>query len=272
MIKILFNKKSTVESKLTIKIDKFKVEASIQDEKDDKHRAGSDTITELASYNSYAFSSCPNGQVKTNNKVHSSDYKFLNLNRLGVAIKMDFANVSQLFADYDVFQLDTGIISDTERDIVIRVFSGKEENTEIITDEPYVKEYFDSGKLKPGEHPRFELWDSYSLTCNNTEWKATNKGNFVEEPKTKYIPYAKDYVNFKIQKYKGNFKEPLMRDIDNETVLIESSAGFVNNRRVKLKNGVGYFRFYPFGADGEVKIKIGRKWYEVWNEYNLIME
>jgi hypothetical protein len=55
--------------------------------------------------------------------------------------------------------------------------------------------------------------------------------------------------------------------MDDEEVFVESSAGLVNNRRVRLVNGTGSFRLYPFGYEGPVKIKLGRKWYEVWNDY-----
>ena len=41
--------------------------------------------------------------------------------------------------------------------------------------------------------------------------------------------------------------------------------------RVRLGHGVARVRFYPLGYTGEIKIKLGRKWYEVWNEYNLIL-
>jgi len=41
----------------------------------------------------------------------------------------------------------------------------------------------------------------------------------------------------------------------------------VNNRRVRLVKGRGNFRLYSFGYEGPVKIKLGRKWYEVWNDY-----
>jgi hypothetical protein len=59
----------------------------------------------------------------------------------------------------------------------------------------------------------------------------------------------------------------LTRDIDDEEVFVEASAGLVNNRRVRLVKGTGTFRLYPFGYEGPVKIKLGRKWYEVWNDY-----
>ena len=91
------------------------------------------------------------------------------------------------------------------------------------------------------------------------------------------IPIAlvkdKDSVEFEIIKYSGNFEgEELTRDIDDDDVTIDSSCGVINNRRVQLENGRGNFRLYPMGHTGIFKLKLGRKWYEVWNEYNLILE
>ena len=96
----------------------------------------------------------------------------------------------------------------------------------------------------------------------------TVDGDFTEPL---VLPAGQDYFDFTVTKYKSNFtgKEKLARDIDDEEVLVESSAGLVNNRRVRLQNGTGSFRLYPFGHEGLVKIKLGRKWYEVWNEYLL---
>ena len=52
---------------------------------------------------------------------------------------------------------------------------------------------------------------------------------------------------------------------------MDCSVGCIDNRRVRLENGVGKFRLFTFGYTGPVKIKLGRKWYEVWNDYSLII-
>lgn len=269
MLKILFNKKSNANNTIKLTLQSLSIKAEVQDE--ERGKSGFDIIETLSPYNSYALV-CTPGKIKIYRKIHKSDYKFLNLNRLGVSIKMDFANIIQLFSDYDIMQLDTGIINGTERDIIIRVFEGKPENTTINADEEYEIGYFNSDDLIKQDHPRDNLWDSYSLSFKNTEWKSNRKGFLKEEPNTVFLTSDKEYFDLTIQKYKGNFVEPLNRDIDNEVVLVESTAGLINNRRVVLKNGKGHFRLYPFGHKGQIKIKIGRKWYEVWNEYNLIVE
>ena len=119
------------------------------------------------------------------------------------------------------------------------------------------------------------MWDSYALKIGERILMANRKG--MPQSGDFTIPIAlvkdKDYVEFEIIKYSGNFEgEELTRDIDDDDVTIDSSCGVINNRRVQLENGRGNFRLYPMGHTGIFKLKLGRKWYEVWNEYNLILE
>ena len=270
MLKILFNKKSDAKVVINITLRRFSMKVEAKDEQ--RGKVGFDILENFKPYNSYAFCAA-SGKVKIYRKIHKSDYKFLNLNRLGNAIRMDFAKISKLFSDYDVLQVDTGIINGSERDIIIRIFEGSPENTKIDADEEYEIGYFNSDDLPLQDHPREDLWDSYALCFDDIEWQSDKKGIYKKNPDTVVLSANdKDYITLTIQKYKGRFEKPLSRDIDNEEVLVESSAGLVNNRRVMLKNGKGSFRLYPFGHKGMIKIKLGRKWYEVWNEYNLILE
>lgn len=273
MLKILFNKKSNVTTPIYLDVRDMTVIAKIEPLDDfNTQFSGYDAIESLNSYNSYSLVFCENSKVKVYREIFRSNYKFIDLNRLGVATKLDFADIIQLYGERDIMQIDTGIISATEKDIVIRIFEGNEETTVINTDLEYEIGYFNSDDLVTGSHPRDTLWDSYSLSFNENEVKSNRYGNFFEDPSTVYItPNAEGYVDFTIKKYKGKFESELTRDIDDEDVLIDSSAGLVTNRRVTLENGVGTFRLYTFGYQGRIKIKLGRKWYEVWNEYNLII-
>lgn len=153
----------------------------------------------------------------------------------------------------------------------MRMFNGQKENLTIDTDQEYELLPFHTSDLILGDHPRMKLWDSYSLSAGGRELMANRKGYLIDgDPEEPFVPEGgKDYIDFTIQKYKGDFstKEKLIRDMDDEEVFVESSAGLVNNRRVRLVNGTGSFRLYPFGYEGPVKIKLGRKWYEVWNDY-----
>lgn len=234
---------------------------------------GFDVIRAVRSYSSYALIHTV-GKVKVFRKMYKSNYKILDLNRLGVAIREDFANIVQLYGDYDIMQLDSGIISPTHRDMIIRVFTVHKDNIEVKADQDYTLEPFSSKALEFGDHPRFHLWDSYALEVNGRELKANRKGRARSGDFATPIvcTEGQDYMELTIRKYKGAFDgDALTRDEDCEEVLIEATAGILNTRRVRLDHGVAKIRLYPFGYTGETKIKLGRKWYEVWNEYNLVM-
>lgn len=272
MLKIYFNEKSDAENKIKITVKELCVIAEVTGINPAAY--GKDVIETLRPYSSYILVDSP-GKVKNYRKMNRSDFKFLDMNRLGVAVKMDFARLLQLYASKDILQLDTGIIGGEERDIIIRVFEGRPEDTEIEADEKYEVLSFNSDDLIVGDHPRQHLWDSYAVEVNGKLLMANKKGIPVSgdfmQPVT--VPEDKDYLDFRIVKYKGDFEgEKLTRDIDDEDVLVESTCGVVNNRRVVLENGEGAFRLYPLGHNGPFKLKLGRKWYEVWNEYNLVLE
>ena len=201
--------------------------------------------------------------------MYTSTCQWVNLNRLGVAVKEDFGRLLFLY-DYSIIaQLDTGLIAEDNTDMVLNVVACSLQSIEIETDMEY--------KTKPkselaGKYPRRNLWDNYSLSINHQEYKADNWGNMLQG--NSICPLvceeSKEYIDFTITKYKGFFTgEKLLRDIDNEEVFIESSAGLCIPTRVRLKNGVGTFRIYPFGYKGFVKVKLGHKWYKVWNDYSF---
>lgn len=271
MLKIYFNEKSDSQHKLKINIKDLCVTTEVMAIYPAGY--GKDTIETLRPYNSYSLISSI-GKVKNYRKMSKSDFKFLDLNRLGVSVKLDFAELLQLYGTADVLQLDTGIIGGSERDIVIRIFEGKRENTEIIADEEYEILTFNSDDLVTGDHPRMHLWDSYALKVGDRLIMANRKGMPLSGDFTVPVTLesGKDYVEFEIIKYKGSFEDAVLsRSIDDDDVTVESTCGVINNRRVQLENGKGSFRLYPMGHTGIFKIKLGRKWYEVWNEYNLMM-
>ena len=268
MLKIYYNEESNADYiiHLTIRGDYCKAECSSNSES----RKGTDVIETLHPYNSYVLTE-GNGTVKLFRRPMASDYRFLDLNRLGVSIKLDVAVLTQLYGNTTILDIDTGMMAEGQRDIVVRMFNGQKENLTIDTDQEYELLPFSTSDRILGDHPRMTLWDSYSLSANGRELMANRKGYLIDgDPEEPFVPEGgKDYIDFTIQKYKGDFstREKLTRDMDDEEVFVESSAGLVNNRRVRLVNGTGSFRLYPFGYEGPVKIKLGRKWYEVWNDY-----
>lgn len=276
MIKVLYNEDLRVtrdDGSLKIELKGMYCRAEVTNSSGTV--TGFDVIRALRSYSSYTLVH-KNGSVKVFRKISPSQYKFLDLNRLGVSIRMDFQNICQMYGDYDVMQIDTGIITPTSRDIIIRVFNIHKDNIVVEADEEFDFTSFSADALEFGDHPRFNLWDSYALVVNGRELKANRNGTVYEGDFATPItcPEGQDYMELEIRKYKGNFDStqgPLTREIDCEGVIIHSSAGVLNATRVRLDRGVAKVHLYPLGYTGEVKIKLGRKWYEVWNEYNLIL-
>lgn len=276
MLSVLYNSDSVAtrdDGAVKITIKGMYLKAEVMDKNGTVE--GFDVIKALRSYSSYTLVH-RSGFVKVFRKISKSDYKFLDLNRLGVAIRMDFQNICQLYGDYDVLQVDTGLITPTSRDIIIRVFEVHKDNILVDADSDYTFSDFSTAALEFGDHPRFNLWDSYALVVNGRELKANRKGTVYEGDFSTPIvcPEDQEYMELEIRKYKGNFDTtagPLTRAEDCEGVMIHASAGLLNATRVRLDHGVARVRFYPLGYTGEIKIKLGRKWYEVWNEYNLIV-
>ena len=276
MLSVLYNSDSVAtrdDGAVKITIKGMYLKAEVMDKNGTVE--GFDVIKALRSYSSYTLVH-RSGFVKVFRKISQSDYKFLDLNRLGVSIRMDFQNICQLYGDYDVLQVDTGLITPTSRDIIIRVFEIHKDNILVDADSDYTFSDFSTAALEFGDHPRFNLWDSYALMVNGRELKANRKGTVYDGDFATPIvcPEGQDYMELEIRKYKGNFDTtagPLTRAEDCEGVMIHASAGLLNATRVRLDHGVARVRFYPLGYTGEIKIKLGRKWYEVWNEYNLIL-
>lgn len=272
MIKIYFNEISDADTKIKLIIKDLTIKAEVRSKNPEGY--GVDSIETLMPYNSYSLARS-RGFVKNYRQMTMSDFKFLDLNRLGTSIKMDFGEIVQLYADTDILQIDTGVIGNGMKDIVIRIFLGKRENFEIECDEEYEILSFNSDDLIQGDHPRQHLWDSYALMIEGVEYKSNRKGMPIAPAFIRpiLIKNDKEYLECKIIKYKVDFEGyKLTRDIDDDVVLVESTCGVISTKRVELENGVGIFRLYPFGHEGSFKLKLGRKWYEVWNEYNLILE
>lgn len=227
-----------------------------------------DTV-ELQSYHSYALiTKGVQTLTKRGRTVHISTCEFVDLNRLGTATKDDYFKTLNNFSYNLVAQVDTGIVTDGQQDVVINVIKVPQENISFAEGVSY--DIAPASSLN-GKYVREDLWDNYSVTVNNKEFKYDRWGIAHDENSTDITcEDSKDYIEFTIKKYKGYFTDTLLnRDIDNEEVFIETSAGLCNPRRLKLVNGTAVFRIYPFGYTGYIKIKLGRKWYTVWNDYEL---
>lgn len=270
MLKILYNAASNAEvtGKITLR-DSF---LSISAKNSEDGLVGQDSVEAMRSYNSYIFVRAPGSKVKNFRTITGSDYKFLDMNRLGVAIKMDYTDMIQLYSKGDVIQVDTGMVCGTERDIIIRVFEGMKGSFEVDADMDYEVGEFNSKTLPQETHPRMTLWDSYSVTINGVEYHADRKGNILQgDSSVPLVPNKNGELILEVEKHKGAFGENLTRPIDNEEIFLESSCGLLETRRVRLVNGKASVRLLTFGYTGPFKLKLGRKWYEVWNDYSFIV-
>ena len=275
MLRIYCNTSSEAKDVTTwIKLSGMSLSVRVRDTQAEIEKAGEHVIEELLPYNSYGFIE-PTGakQVKAYKRVYQSPYRFIDYNRMGVATKLDFMNMMSLYAQRNFLQVDTGMMAAEQRDVIIRVFIGNKDKIFVESDLDFEILDFDSEKLQSTEyHPRNTLWDSYALIVNGYEYQANKKGLPVGGNGWG-IPIKCDTgcqnIAIGIQKYKGAFEHPLNRDYDDEEVFIESSVGILDARRVRLENGHGVFHLFPLGYTGEFKLKLGRKWYTVWNDYTL---
>ncbi len=272
MIRAYYNDKAN-DSELTVKLSiRGTTAAAAVSGKDENSPSGTDIIEDMRPYSSYVLVPSPGGQVKVFREIRRSDCRWIDMNRLNCAFRDDLARVSLMFGWSTVVQIDTGILADEVRDFVVRCFAAGKDGFTVEADQECTPQAFNSDDLATGNHPRMTFWDSYSLTANGREMKANNRGLVADGDFITPLVCedGKDYIDFTITKYRGAFEdERLTRDIDCEQVFVESSAGVLNCRRVWLENGTGKFRLYPLGYSGPVKLKLGRKWYEVWNDYLL---
>lgn len=269
MIKIIYDKQTVSDLALNLTISGSFLKAEVQS-LISKETLGFDVVKRLFPYNSYGFVE-REGKVKIYRRTYDSDYKFLDYCRLGYSSKMDFADIAQLFGTRTMLQVDTGCISGNTRDIIILAFAFPVSNIKVEADEEVTYEAIDFKTYGELQEPnRFSFWDKYSLTANEREVKANMRGEVISGDFTSAFISSNKVINFTITKYKGSdFETKLDRDEDNEEVFIETSAGVVDNTRVRLVNGVGSFNLHTLGYTGDIKIKLGRKWYSVWNDYAL---
>ena len=147
MLHIFVNEKSDTNNYIDLNIEGKKITAYCRN--NDIQMSGKDIIEETLPYNSYIMVD-NYSKVKNFFKLNKSNYKFLDMNRLGVAVRMDFFKLYSLFATHDIMQIDTGMISKdgNVRDIVIRIFEGNKENFHITSDLEYDISTFNTDDLE----------------------------------------------------------------------------------------------------------------------------
>jgi len=165
------------------------------------------------------------------------------------------------------FQIDLGLVGECDDKVALKTLR-------IPSNKIDVTGFNDFNIISHEEKivtPREVLWDNYAVQIGNQLAGCDNKGLIIIGDAIE-VSDCSDYLEFTIKKYSPGFQNPLTRDIDNETVFIEATAGMINTSRVELINGAGKFRFYPLGYKGKFKLKFGWKYYSGWSEYEITIK
>lgn len=224
------------------------------------------TIQGITPYTSYAVILNVNGISKNFRQTYQSDFKLIELNRLGAAVKMDFGEIALLYSKEIVMQIDVGVWADDEKDIVVTVNHGK---FDFLAAPDFDKDTFSNTNMAKELNVRTWLWDGYSITIDGNEQYRERHAILLKGENEPIFLRGREYIIVELQKYHGQAANTLNRNCDNEEVFIDCSCGVVDTKRVKLTNGKGRFKIFPFGYTGEVKLKLGRKFYDTWNDYTL---
>lgn len=228
------------------------------------------TIQDVQPYHSYAIVLDVGGISKNFRQTYRSDFKVLDLNRLGSSIKMDFGEIALLYSPLQIAQVDTGVWSGNTHDMVITMLHGSYGCLSVP--DGFEVESYDSTQDSKTKNVRTTLWDGYSITIDGVEqYRDRHDKVFIEGDNHVDIT-NREYITVHIQKYHGEAAVKLNRECDDEEVFIDCSCGVVDTKRVKLKEGEGEFKIFPFGFVGEVALKLGRKFYDTWNDYTLIFQ
>ncbi|MDR0486004.1 MAG: hypothetical protein LBH29_04685, partial [Elusimicrobiota bacterium] len=167
-------------------------------------------------------------------KIH-----IINRNKINSAARFSLVETYTNLIGQDVIALIiTGMIAagqPNNTDIIIDMYLGFKENIRIDAEQKYEVIDFDFSDANPQGSQVF--FDSYSLTIDGKEYKADNRGSFIDS-EAEQIKLKEQYT-ITLQKYKRKFEYPLNREIDDDEVTIESTAGITNTRRVYLDKGRG---------------------------------
>lgn len=283
MIKIRFNKDRMDDLPYHIKLNGKCL--TIEAEREGDPTIYADRIPVLREYNVYSLVYAQGRAVlRFHDIAYQTNAIFYDLNAIGQPLRRHFDNCLEMFNRNGVLaNVTTGILAQDwrpseNRDITIDILQGSKEKAVIDVDGEYEIEEFHQNEVQKTGFPRDQIWDSYALTINGTGYMVNSREGKVKNdfgfdgdiPGT--IEYeGEEPITMTIQKYSGRYKPKgmLTRDIDIDEVLVETTAGLTDTRRVYLQNGVGTFRFFPLGYEGKMHIKLGRRWYVVCNDFTF---
>lgn len=130
---------------------------------------------------------------------------------------------------------------------------------------------------------RYQIWARFALILPSGEefkteeyGRAVNEGGLTFSTQTPAVLSMSDaqtdeaglkYFELSIKKWDAKYRVRLEEEIDNTLVQIEATSGILNTSRVILDKGNGSFRLYPYGYKGDMKVKLGFRYYNPWCEY-----
>lgn len=194
------------------------------------------------------------------NVQYRSKIKIVPTNQITMGSRMKYEEVENRYGGMVLMQIDTNTVSGSVIEMQIQLYRLQKTNVNFYLRPKMTTEYVDLNmdEVFSKGSKRHKLWDTYSITVDGNEYKASEwNHNVLGVVNMK----QREYVDVYIQKYSNDFENALERDADNEDVFIECTAGIANCQRVKLVNGKAKFRWYNLGYEGEFKIKLGWRWY-----------
>ena len=204
------------------------------------------------------------------NSVVQSKIKLVPSNKIMMGSRMKYDEVENRYDGVSLLQIDTNTFNGNVSELQVVLFRVKKENLtfEIPTSMKVdYAEYTSSDIFKKGAK-RHYFWDTYALIINGKEYRYDEQGRCLSDTAPE-IKNTGEYIDISVVKYANNFTKKLERDEDNDSLVIEESSGLANTHRLKLINGKGNFRWYNFGYTGELRIKIGWRWYSGVNDYHI---
>lgn len=211
------------------------------------------------------------GSINENHRNgYQSDFKLLDCNRLGSSVKIDLCEMALTYGREVMLHIYTGVWTKDVKDMVIVVTHGKY-NCYSVPD------YFDVESYNRDEFrkaPRIitQLWDGYKITIDNNTQYQDRDGQVLLGENKPINTTNRTVIPVVIQKCNNITQANLNRPCDNETVFVDCSCGVTDTKRIELHNGTGVFNIFPFEYKGKVKLKLGRKYWDSWNDYDLVFE
>lgn len=205
------------------------------------------------------------------NTVSQSDIKLISTNKVTYGSRMKYEEVDNRYAAYAILQVDTNTISSGVTELQVVLFRVKPANVTFNVPSSMTTELvsYSSDELFTNGSKRHFLWDTYALEIDGVEYRFSEKGVNQTDADPTISMGDREYVEMTVRKYSNGFEEALTRLCDDDTVLIEATAGIANTQRVQLTEGVGTFRWYNLGYTGDFKIKLGWRWYSGVAEVKL---